>query len=290
MSRNLTASGRRSLIRLASTMPVGSPERKAILKGLSKTKVALGSAAKDVAAKLVRMMPGAELFGVTGGGVGVSLGGYAETGRKDNYSHAGVMNDSIVLYHETGPSLRGKFDTFPGQEDAFGDGYDEIVVKTDMGRRDAFRVPWTGSADKAAREIAKRLGGRMATSKVGGFKYGDLYDALESGAEAYAMETLGAMETDLGFPTGRPSRLSGDAKMLKWGLGFDLNNVDFEVIIEVYNFESAAIRVRADGRDVFYKNKGLYRDSAPWEMAKSVKAAIDKGLVEAQERAFARRS
>lgn len=115
------------------------------------------SAAKDVAAKLVRMMPGAEVFGVTGGGVGVSLGGYAETGRKDNYSHAGVMNDSIILYHEAGPSLRGKFDTFPGHEDDFGDGYDEIVVKTDMGRRDAFRVPWTGSADEAAREITKRL-------------------------------------------------------------------------------------------------------------------------------------
>ena len=40
MSRNLTASDRKSLIKLASTMPVGSPERKAILKGLSKTKVA----------------------------------------------------------------------------------------------------------------------------------------------------------------------------------------------------------------------------------------------------------
>lgn len=37
MSRTLTASDRRSLIRMASTMPVGSPERKAILAGLSKT-------------------------------------------------------------------------------------------------------------------------------------------------------------------------------------------------------------------------------------------------------------
>lgn len=34
MARTLTASDRRSLIRLASTMPVGSPERKAILAGL----------------------------------------------------------------------------------------------------------------------------------------------------------------------------------------------------------------------------------------------------------------
>ena len=40
MARNLTASDRKSLIRLASTMPVGSPERKATLKGLSKTKTA----------------------------------------------------------------------------------------------------------------------------------------------------------------------------------------------------------------------------------------------------------
>ena len=34
MPRTLTASDRRSLIRLASTLPVGSPERKAILNGL----------------------------------------------------------------------------------------------------------------------------------------------------------------------------------------------------------------------------------------------------------------
>ena len=40
MSRTLTASDRSSLIRLASTLPVGSPERKAILAGLAQTKVA----------------------------------------------------------------------------------------------------------------------------------------------------------------------------------------------------------------------------------------------------------
>ncbi len=39
MSRTLTASDRRSLIRLASTLPTGSDERRAILKGLKKTKV-----------------------------------------------------------------------------------------------------------------------------------------------------------------------------------------------------------------------------------------------------------
>ena len=37
MSRNLTASDRSALIRLASTLPVGSTERKAILAGLAKT-------------------------------------------------------------------------------------------------------------------------------------------------------------------------------------------------------------------------------------------------------------
>ena len=36
MSRNLSASERSSLIRLASGLPVGSPQRKAILAGLSK--------------------------------------------------------------------------------------------------------------------------------------------------------------------------------------------------------------------------------------------------------------
>lgn len=37
MPRTLTAADRSLLIKLASSMPVGSPERKAILKGLSKT-------------------------------------------------------------------------------------------------------------------------------------------------------------------------------------------------------------------------------------------------------------
>lgn len=37
MSRKLTASDRKTLIRLASTMEKGSPERKAILGGLKKT-------------------------------------------------------------------------------------------------------------------------------------------------------------------------------------------------------------------------------------------------------------
>ena len=37
MSRTLTASDRSRLIRLASTLPKGSEERKAILSGLSKT-------------------------------------------------------------------------------------------------------------------------------------------------------------------------------------------------------------------------------------------------------------
>ena len=37
MARNLTASDRKSLIRLASTMPKGSPERRAILAGLGDT-------------------------------------------------------------------------------------------------------------------------------------------------------------------------------------------------------------------------------------------------------------
>ena len=40
MSRNLTASDRSSLIRLASGLPVGSSERKAILAGLAQTKTA----------------------------------------------------------------------------------------------------------------------------------------------------------------------------------------------------------------------------------------------------------
>jgi len=44
MSKTLTASDRSRLIKLAITMPAGSPERKAILKGLSKSAVSTGAA------------------------------------------------------------------------------------------------------------------------------------------------------------------------------------------------------------------------------------------------------
>ena len=37
MARHLTASDRKRLIKMASTMPKGSPDRKAILAGLSKS-------------------------------------------------------------------------------------------------------------------------------------------------------------------------------------------------------------------------------------------------------------
>lgn len=43
MSRTLTAADRSALIRLASTMEKGSPERKAILAGLSKSAVSAGA-------------------------------------------------------------------------------------------------------------------------------------------------------------------------------------------------------------------------------------------------------
>lgn len=48
MSRKLTASDRNSLIRLASAMEKGSPERKAILAGLSKSARARGPIWVDV--------------------------------------------------------------------------------------------------------------------------------------------------------------------------------------------------------------------------------------------------
>ncbi len=63
MSRKLTASDRKSLIRLASTMPVGSPERKVILAGLDKrardwpfprSQVDYNGAAKQIANALRR--------------------------------------------------------------------------------------------------------------------------------------------------------------------------------------------------------------------------------------------
>lgn len=56
MSRTLTAADRSRLIRLASTMPVGSPERKAILDGLGKEASSAWSIARTDAEVFERSM------------------------------------------------------------------------------------------------------------------------------------------------------------------------------------------------------------------------------------------
>jgi len=48
MSKTLTASDRKSLIRLASSLPAGSPERRAILAGLQKGAALLGPRGEDL--------------------------------------------------------------------------------------------------------------------------------------------------------------------------------------------------------------------------------------------------
>lgn len=48
MSRTLTAADRKRLIKMASTMPVGSPERKAVLKGLSKSAASVDALRRKV--------------------------------------------------------------------------------------------------------------------------------------------------------------------------------------------------------------------------------------------------
>ena len=51
MPRNLTASDRSALIKLASTLPAGSPERKAILSGLKKATVSRAEEALSLLAE-----------------------------------------------------------------------------------------------------------------------------------------------------------------------------------------------------------------------------------------------
>ncbi len=53
MARTLTASDRKRLIKMASTMPVGSPERKAILAGLSKKEARYRSWGKSTSADVM---------------------------------------------------------------------------------------------------------------------------------------------------------------------------------------------------------------------------------------------
>ena len=160
MSKTITTTDRSRLIRMASAMPVGTPERKAILSGLSLSKVARDTVAEEVAAKLSRLLPGSKVFALAGAGkVGVDLPGYAETAWKDIFAHIGVMNDSISVKRRSSTPVPNPF--LPGQED---EDRDEIVVYTDRGRKQVFSLDWDGSANKAASEIAKRLlkGNRVA--------------------------------------------------------------------------------------------------------------------------------
>ena len=58
MSKTLTASDRAALIRLASAMPVGSDERRAILAGLNRTAAASGSGRVAISVKYKKMTDG----------------------------------------------------------------------------------------------------------------------------------------------------------------------------------------------------------------------------------------
>lgn len=64
MARSLTASDRTSLIRLASSLPVGSPERKAILEGLSASseKKASGADPHLTEGTLIRLLEPTTLY------------------------------------------------------------------------------------------------------------------------------------------------------------------------------------------------------------------------------------
>lgn len=98
MSRFLAASDRSSLIRRASSLPAGSPERKAILAGLSKT----SAKTPDYPAALKLVKEGLALFekasdlifkGAEMGGVNIESGYGAkfEKAYSDYHSGAGLM-------------------------------------------------------------------------------------------------------------------------------------------------------------------------------------------------------
>jgi len=88
MSRSLTSSDRSSLIKLASSLPVGSPERKAILAGLAGSVTSEGKTASSY-----RM----EMF--------EELEGFVERLRKepDWKVIQGKMNDALHFLGKGGP-------------------------------------------------------------------------------------------------------------------------------------------------------------------------------------------
>lgn len=91
-----TASDRRSLIRLASTLPVGSEERRAILAGLSKVSGASVDLRARAKAKSLETLD----YQLRGGnypesGVPVTIGFWADAPYMDDKTYAGGRSDSL---------------------------------------------------------------------------------------------------------------------------------------------------------------------------------------------------
>ena len=85
MSRNLTASDRSSLIRLASGLPVGSSERKAILAGLAQTKTASSNV-------VAYNLPGVHILG------DAKVTGNAKVSDKAKvYGNARISGNAVIL-------------------------------------------------------------------------------------------------------------------------------------------------------------------------------------------------
>ena len=86
---------------------------------------------------------------------------------------------------------------------------------------------------------------------------GDYYDWLADASHSYAKAVLAKVTEGLGV-AGTPSRSGGSASLIKWAVDFDLNDVDFDVTIEMDGFEFVYVTVYADGKKVTRESEGLY--------------------------------
>jgi len=163
MSRTLTAADRSALIRLASTLPAGSAERRAILAGLSKSaarplspvwfgeqrEALIIDGIKKLAAKYGLRNPvvssridsrGNILFGVEGYGSGRGLPGIDSEGNRIDYLPAPLVKQLNEVGKETGDKRMRFVGTFNAGVDANHFAWERLLIKEGVNARELIEL------------------------------------------------------------------------------------------------------------------------------------------------------
>ena len=211
MSRNITASDRKSLIRLASGLPKGSQERRAILEGL--LKVGMEHASEEARKKYLKEHPGADPKNHT-----VSDGGGKDKGGGGMDDPNSLSDDDVKQLFDAGLHDKGEWDdviapSLKVLEKAISEGGvsgDDIDMALDMVSGAKIKKTPTGKGSKQKKELASKFNAKIdALMKAG--------EAAKSGKkEAPKKEVKKGPAKDPGL-----ENQDNTMSMLK-DLGFDL--------------------------------------------------------------------